>query len=142
MSKLLKGLIILSFFIFFGCETETIIQQDSPPPQKNTPKKNTPKTIIIDNPKPNNCKSEFISDKATDCFFILPDIQNGNTFTGKYVDTLQSQTKGITVGKGEWICQNGTWYQLNYRFVCLTCLPQHDLEHCQTELERLIKINP
>lgn len=81
----------------------------------------------------NSCASTLISNE--ECFYPLPVIQNGQTYVGTFEDT---ETSEITVGKGEWLCQDGIWYQL-YQPTCLTCLPGHSLQHCRNALEDTIR---
>ena len=137
VNTLFKYLIIFSFFFISSCggkkpekpNTET-------PPQSQNPDQSHIATLH----NPNDCKASVIPVKGADCFHNLPALEDGKTFTSNYKDTLNIHTKGVTVGKGIWRCQKGTWYE--YRNICFTCLPGHSLEHCQTELNRLIQINP
>ena len=129
LNTLLKWLIILSPLIFIACGDTTV--ETKPPPPSNL------SSGRIYNS--NDCKAHFISNSNTsECFYPLPLMKNGETFTSNYKDTVNIQSKGITVGKGQWRCQNGHWYQI-YPPVCLTCLPGHSLKHCTTQLENLIK---
>ena len=136
-------LLILFLFFIGACggknppsktntETKTTSQskKNSSPIQTNLPKPSNP----------NSCKKSVKQVKNADCFYVLPTLGNGQSFTGNYKDIVNIQTKGVTVGKGMWHCQKGVWYE-NYN-VCLTCLPGHSLEHCQTELNHLIQLNP
>ena len=86
---------------------------------------------------PGDCKAHFVSSSQTECFYSLPNLKDGETFTGNYQEALSIHTRGVTVGQGLWICKKGQWYE-TYR-VCLTCLPGHSLEHCKNSLENLIK---
>ena len=81
----------------------------------------------------NRCPYTLISNE--ECFYKLPVIQNGQTYVGKFEDT---QSREVTVGKGEWLCKDGIWYQL-YKPVCLVCLPGHTLAQCKNTLEATIR---
>lgn len=81
----------------------------------------------------NSCASTLVSNE--ECFYPLPAIKNGQTYVGNFKDT---ETSEVTVGKGEWLCQDGIWYQL-YQPTCLTCLPGHSLAHCKNALEETIR---
>ena len=137
MSTVSKWTIAFFFFIIISCG------EDPPQPKKDsTPqpqKKDTHQSHKIHNP--NDCKAKFMSNKNTNCFHPLPTIKDGQPFTSHYKDTSNIHTKGVTVGRGKWHCQKGTLYQV-YRSTCLTCLPGHSLEHCQAQLEHLIRDNP
>lgn len=127
MNGVFKWAVILAFFVIVSCGrrgTPRITKKPQPSPHETH--------------SPNDCKSTTISVKNMDCFFTLPSIKHGETFTGHYKDILNIYTKGVTVGKGKWRCENGTFYQF-YSPVCLTCLPKHSLEQCQAELESLIR---
>ncbi len=139
VNTLFKHLIILSFFFVSACggrkPTKPNTETGTPPQSRSPIQSSLPKPH-----NPNDCKASVMQVKNADCFHQLPALGNGQTFTSNYKDILNIYTKGVTVGKGMWRCQKGTWYE-HYN-VCLTCLPGHSLEHCQTELNRLIQLNP
>lgn len=132
MKVFIKWVVIsCAFFILNSCG-ENKPKRPKPPKPLNT-------SAPTQRGTPNDCKQKNVSDKNIDCFYVLPNIKDGQTFTGTYKDTETTQTKGITVGKGVWICQKGKWRQLYRPHLCLTCLPKRNLEQCQAELERLLK---
>ena len=136
MNFVLKWISILSFFAMISCN-------NNPPPPENNNKQEEPPTVKEDT-KPsdkthnlNDCKEAIQSSyNMGECFYLLPTLKHGESFTAHYQDTLNIQTQGVTVGKGKWICKNGAFYQLESP-VCLTCSPGRNLEYCQTELESL-----
>ena len=136
MNKLKKALIILLFLITNSCGKKNQKPEENSNPQPKKQDSNQSGNIL----NPNNCNAIIISEKQTDCFYPLPSIKNSEFFIGHFKDTLNIHTNGITIGQGKWLCQKGTWYDV-YRSPCLTCLPGHSLEHCQAELERLIRKN-
>ena len=88
-----------------------------------------------DPPSRNRCNSKVVS--QDECFYILPSAPSGQVFNGSYKHDLAIHTKGVTVGKGQWRCIKGSWKPV-YQHTCLTCLPGHSLEHCQSSLNKLI----
>ena len=134
MKKILYLIIFFCFFIgFTACGNKKVLK-----PITNTNSGTT--RVITSTPitttrvhGSNSCASTLISNE--ECFYPLPVIQSGQTYVGTFEDT---ETSKVSVGKGEWLCQNGVWYQL-YKPTCLTCLPGHSLAHCKSALEDAIR---
>ena len=128
-NKLLTGTFILALFISTACDkTGTTRSQDT---------EQEPRVPIPINSS-HDCKAEFKSYKNMDCFYHLPNIKNGEYFTSRYEDTSNIDKAGVTLGKGQWLCQKGVWRQM-YSPLCLTCLPGHSFEHCKAKWEDLYK---
>ena len=132
LNKLLKWIAVFFLFIFTACNDNTVVGRETKNNQKN-PNLNRQSGQIYNS---GNCKAKFISNK--ECFYQLPEMKNNEVFAGKYEDILDIHTKGVTIGKGQWLCQKGTWHQA-YPPLCLTCLPGHSFEQCATEWNNLIK---
>ena len=65
-----------------------------------------------------------------ECFYVLPSAPQGRIFNGSYEEALHINTKGVTVGKGQWRCDEGSWKSV-YKHTCLTCLPGRSVQQCQ-----------
>ena len=85
-----------------------------------------------------NCKAELKSYKSNPCFYQLPNIKNSEYFTSRYADSSDINKAGVTLGKGQWLCQKGVWQQV-YSPLCLTCLPGRSFEDCKSKWETLYK---
>ena len=88
-----------------------------------------------DPPSRDRCDSKVVS--QDECFYPLPSAPPGQIFNGSYKEALHIHTKGVTVGKGQWRCNTGSWEPV-YQHICLTCLPGRSVEHCQNSLNKLI----
>ena len=86
-------------------------------------------------PPPENCNSKVIS--QDECFYPLPSAPHGRIFNGSYEEALHINTKGVTVGKGQWLCDKGSWKPV-YKHTCLTCLPGRSIQQCQDNLNKLL----
>lgn len=127
---------LLRFFVFSFFLVVTLVSCGD---RKGKTSPNTDPAPPLEHPGPpysDYCQSEIISND--ECFYTLPDTADGEVFTGNYNDSSRVNTKGATLGLGVWLCRKGTWYEVHPP-ICLTCLPGHSLEHCQSELDRLIK---
>ena len=127
MSRLL---FFILFFVFLNsCDFLTGGQDGSAKESRPDPEEG--KAPI----KGKSCPTEIKSLRGTDCFFVLPHLKSGETFTGYYKDT---PPKAITLGKGKWICKKGFWKTV-LSPTCLTCRPGTNLNSCKTKLENSIK---
>ena len=135
MKKTLYQIIFFCFFISFtACGSKKVLRPPTDTSSGTTRViASAPVNTSTRTHGSNNCSSTLISNE--ECFYPLPVIQSGRTYVGTFEDT---ETSEVTVGKGEWLCQDGIWYQL-YRPTCLTCLPGHSLAHCKNALEETIR---
>ncbi len=123
----MKWIFIFSFFIFSACGRDsTKPQQRTKPKQRTNPPK---KEQAIEVHQTDDCSAKVISQANASCFYVLPALKHGKTIVMKYEDTENINTTGITIGRGKWRCEKGSW-KVILSPLCIGCLPGKNLEYC------------
>ena len=119
---LLKQLIISSFLILQSCGDNVETGEGLPPKPTDARSK--------------KCSSYLVSNGP--CFYNLPDkFPEGESLFMNFKDIEHQDTKGVTVGRGKWLCKNGKWKELQSP-LCLTCEVGRSFEYCWNKLKESI----